>query len=283
MNLFGRARAGNAPLAVFTASVAMVVAIGYLDYRSEVYLSFALFYLVPIGVSVRYAGRNWGLAVALLSAVAGLVGDVAAPGAYGLLPIWNAATRLGVFVVAVMVLTRLRQAHETEHRLARTDVLTGVANFRWLSEEVQREMYASRRYGAALSLAYLDLDDFKRVNDECGHAAGDEVLRTVAAALLRLLRPTDLVARIGGDEFVVLLPHTDAKGAQRAMERVAEDLAAPETGPPIRFSSGVIDLDRAVGSIDDLIGRADERMYEAKRAAKAARATDLTRPATTLV
>jgi diguanylate cyclase (GGDEF)-like protein len=272
MDIVGRMRAGTAPLAVFTASVAMVVAIGYLDYRSEVYLSFALFYLLPIAVATRYAGREWGLAVAALSAATGSIGDLAAPGVFGVLLVWNAVTRLGVFAVVVIVLTRLRQAHETEHRLARTDPLTGVANFRWLSEEMQREMYANRRYGGPLSLAYLDLDDFKRVNDERGHAAGDEVLRCVASALLRALRPSDLVARIGGDEFVVLMPRTDATGAARAMERVAEDLTASASGSPISFSVGIIDLDRAVGSIDDLIGRADEQMYEAKHAAKAERA-----------
>ena len=99
--------------------------------------------------------------------------------------------RLGVFVVVVVVLAKLRAAHQLERRLARTDPLTGVANFRWFEEEAQREMYSSRRYGGPLSPAYLDLDDFKRINDERGHAAGDEALRAVADALRTHLRPTD--------------------------------------------------------------------------------------------
>ena len=89
------------------------------------------------------------------------------------------------------------------------------------------------------------------------------MLRAVADALRTHLRPTDLVARIGGDEFVVLLPHTDRRGAEEAIGRVHQDL---EASRGISFSVGVIELDRAVGSIDDLLGRADEKMYAAKQA-----------------
>ena len=251
---------------IFVVAMVAVAAIGWLDFVTGVRLSFGLFYLVPVAVATTYAGRQWGIAVAVACTVVSLIGDLATETGVGLIPYWNAAMRLGVFVVVVVVLSKLRAAHQLERRLARTDPLTGVANFRWFEEEVQREMYSSRRYGGPLSLAYLDLDDFKRVNDERGHAAGDEVLRTVADTLRTQLRPTDLVARLGGDEFVVLLPHTDRTGAAEAMERVQADLTA---SGGIGFSVGVIQLDRAVGSIDDLVGRADELMYEAKQAKRA--------------
>ena len=204
--------------------------------------------------------------MAIACTVVSLIGDLAIETGVGVIPFWNAAMRLGVFVVVVVVLAKLRAAHQLERRLARTDPLTGVANFRWFEEEAQREMYSSRRYGGPLSPAYLDLDDFKRINDERGHAAGDEALRAVADALRTHLRPTDLVARIGGDEFVVLLPHTDRSGAEDALGRVHQDLVATRE---ISFSVGVIQLDRAVGSIDDLLGRADEKMYAAKQAKQA--------------
>ena len=181
--------------------------------------------------------------------------------------------RLGVFVVVVVVLSQLRQAHQAERELARTDALTGVANFRWFEEEAQRAMYSSRRYGGPLSLAYLDLDGFKEVNDTRGHAAGDEVLKAFAATL----RAT-LVARLGGDEFVVLMPHTDAASAELALARVDLALADVPGAGGIRFSAGIIQLDRAVGSIDDLLAKADEHMYEVKvgkrRTAEAAPATN---------
>jgi diguanylate cyclase (GGDEF)-like protein len=266
------------PLTIFLVAVFAVGVIGWLDFSTGLYLSFALFYLVPIGVVTSFAGRAWGIAVAVVCTAVGLIGDLASLEARGIVPFWNAAMRLGVFVVVVVVLSQLRQAHQAERELARTDALTGVANFRWFEEEAQRAMYSSRRYGGPLSLAYLDLDGFKEVNDTRGHAAGDEVLKAFAATLRATLRPTDLVARLGGDEFVVLLPHTDANSAELALARVDLALADAPGARGIRFSAGIIQLDRAVGSIDDLLAKADEHMYEVKvgrrRAAEAAPATN---------
>lgn len=266
------------PLTIFLVAVFAVGVIGWLDFSTGLYLSFALFYLVPIGVVTSFAGRAWGIAVAVVCTAVGLIGDLASLEARGIVPFWNAAMRLGVFVVVVVVLSQLRQAHQAERELARTDALTGVANFRWFEEEAQRAMYSSRRYGGPLSLAYLDLDGFKEVNDTRGHAAGDEVLKAFAATLRATLRPTDLVARLGGDEFVVLMPHTDAASAELALARVDLALADVPGAGGIRFSAGIIQLDRAVGSIDDLLAKADEHMYEVKvgkrRAAEAAPATN---------
>ncbi|MGZ8609817.1 MAG: GGDEF domain-containing protein [Actinomycetota bacterium] len=266
------------PLTIFLVAVFAVGVIGWLDFSTGIYLSFALFYLVPIGFVTSFAGRGWGIVMAVVCTAVGLIGDLASLDTQGIVPFWNAAMRLGVFVVVVVVLSQLRRAHQAERELARTDALTGVANFRWFEEEAQRAMYSSRRYGGPLSLAYLDLDGFKDVNDSFGHAAGDEVLKTFAAMLRATLRPTDLVARLGGDEFVVLMPHTDAGSAELALARVDLALAGVSGAMGIGFSAGIIQLDRAVGSIDDLLAKADEHMYEVKvgkrRATDAAPATN---------
>ena len=266
------------PLTIFLVAVFAVGVIGWLDFSTGIYLSFALFYLVPIGFVTSFAGRGWGIVMAVVCTAVGLIGDLASLDAQGIVPFWNAAMRLGVFVVVVVVLSQLRRAHQAERELARTDALTGVANFRWFEEEAQRAMYSSRRYGGPLSLAYLDLDGFKEVNDSLGHAAGDEVLKTFASTLRATLRPTDLVARLGGDEFVVLMPHTDAGSAELALARVDLALAGASGAMGIGFSAGIIQLDRAVGSIDDLLAKADEHMYEVKvgkrRATDASRATN---------
>jgi len=264
MERLRRTVAQRNPLTIFLVAVFAVGVIGWLDFSTGLYLSFALFYLVPIGVVTSFAGRAWGIVMAVVCTAAGLIGDLASLDAQGIAPFWNAAMRLGVFVVVVVVLSQLRRAHEAERELARTDALTGVANFRWFEEEAQRAMYSSRRYGGPLSLAYLDLDGFKEVNDSLGHAAGDEVLKAFAATLRATLRPTDLVARLGGDEFVVLMPHTDAGSAELALARVDPALAGAPEAMGIGFSAGVIQLDRAVGSIDDLLAKADEQMYEVK-------------------
>jgi len=266
------------PLTIFLVAVFAVGVIGWLDFSTGIYLSFALFYLVPIGFVTSFAGRGWGIVMAVVCTAVGLIGDLSSLEAQGIVPFWNATMRLGVFVVVVIVLSQLRRANQAERELARTDALTGVANFRWFEEEAQRAMYSSRRYGGPLSLAYLDLDGFKDVNDTRGHAAGDEVLKTFATTLRESLRPTDLVARLGGDEFVVLMPHTDAGSAELALARVDLALAAAPGAMGVGFSAGIIQLDRAVGSIDDLLAKADERMYEVKvgkrRATVAAPATN---------
>jgi diguanylate cyclase (GGDEF)-like protein len=269
MEALDRTLRNRSPLAIFAVALVAVVGIGWVDFNSGIYLSFALFYLVPIGFVTAYAGRAPGIMTAVVCTAFGLTGDLYQDAA-GLLPFWNAAMRLGVFIVVVLVLARLREAHQRERELARTDPLTGVANYRWFGEEAQREMYSSRRYGGPLSLAYIDLDGFKAVNDRHGHGAGDSVLRVVADTLRSCLRPTDLVARLGGDEFVVLLPHTDCDAAELALDRVLNRLAEDPHAMGVGFSIGVIQLHNAVGSIDDLLGLADERMYEAKAAKKRA-------------
>ena len=269
MDALDRTLRERSSLTIFIVALVIVAAIGWLDFASGIFLSFALFYLVPIGFVTSYSGRGSGILIAIVCASVGLVGDVYQHEA-GFLPIWNAVMRLGVFIVVAIVLARLREAHQRERELARTDPLTGVANYRWFGEEAQREMYSSRRYGGPLSLAYIDLDGFKAVNDLHGHGAGDSVLRVVADALRESLRPTDLVARLGGDEFAVLLPHTDCGSAELALDRVLIRLAGDPAAMGVGFSIGVIELHNAVGSIDDLLSAADERMYAAKAAKKRA-------------
>lgn len=255
------------PTVVVVSALVIAAAIGWADHAAGADLSFSLFYLVPIGIVATFAGRGWGVFLAAVCAVIALLGDVAAAeGRAGLAPYWNAVSRFGVLIVVVIVFAQLRRAHQRERRLARIDPLTGAANYRSFEEAAQREVHLARRYDTPLSLAFLDLDGFKRVNDRYGHAAGDDVLRAVADTLRVTLRPSDLVARIGGDEFVVLMPHTDPEGARQALDRVVDAIAREPRVLGVGFSVGVVQLERLIGSIDDLVGRADELMYESKLA-----------------
>jgi diguanylate cyclase (GGDEF)-like protein len=155
-------------------------------------------------------------------------------------------------------------------RDAIVDGLTGLHNRRWLDSTLPRLVQRFLRSGAPLSLQLLDIDFFKKVNDTYGHAAGDHVLRTVARIVVAALRPTDLAARFGGEEFVILLPDTDLDGACVAAERLRSAVAATaieipdgRTIGPVTISLGVAEL-TATDDAAAILWRADEALYRAK-------------------
>ncbi|HZF31735.1 MAG TPA: GGDEF domain-containing protein [Gammaproteobacteria bacterium] len=156
----------------------------------------------------------------------------------------------------------LRQA---EHN-AFTDPLTGLGNRRWMKDMFAREVTRAQRDSQALCLMMIDIDNFKLFNDHYGHIAGDRVLLAVADALRDRLRPTDLIARFGGDEFAALLPSLDVAQARQAAERLRQrivEIAPPSLSTAITISVGVC-ASVAGDDVDALVQRADEAMYAAK-------------------
>ena len=155
--------------------------------------------------------------------------------------------------------------------MALTDALTSLPNRRHLIGQLEREFFRARRYHRPLSLIYIDLDGFKSINDRFGHLFGDEILRGASIAMRAVLRSTDLIARIGGDEFSVLLPETNLEGGRRVANKLRKALTAYSERldpiiPALSFCGGVGQLRREDKSIDDLIARADEAQYRAKAA-----------------
>ncbi len=160
----------------------------------------------------------------------------------------------------------LQEAVQRERTLANTDHLTGAANARHFNEVAGREIERLRRYGQAFTLCYMDLDNFKAVNDRLGHSVGDAVLCEVTAAIATHLRATDLLARLGGDEFVLLLPQTDEAGARATADKLRQEvshrMAARDWA--VTLSVGVLTCRQAPASVDDLLRAADRLMYGAK-------------------
>lgn len=252
--------------------IALSAAMGLLHYLTGPYLVFSIFYLLPVCLVSFFVGRGSGVLVSVVSGVASLVAELATePGfLHPLIPYWNAAARLGVFVAFTIVLSELRDVLHREKELARTDALTGAANPRLFAETLNNEIRRSRRSHSPLTLAYLDIDNFKAVNDESGHAAGDALLRQAVEAIRQSLRATDVVARLGGDEFVILLPDTGQRQAETALQKLRRSLVqAGATGRwPVTFSIGVVTWAGGTERAEELVKIADELMYAAKKAGK---------------
>lgn len=251
-------------------AIGMVALIGVLDYRTEPELSLALLYLVPIFQATWFAGRYAGIFMSCISAAVWVLARfLATSGAHASITFyWNALTQLGIFIIVTYVVSiqlALKKTLEKEQKLARTDFLTGVMNRRAFSNLLAAEVIRSARYNHSLSLAYIDLDNFKDVNDQHGHAAGDTVLQTVVHAIKKTIRSTDTVARLGGDEFVVLFPETGAEAADRITD-VHNKIAAAmrENKWPVTSSIGLVTCTPPPALSENIIKEAEKMMYAAK-------------------
>ena len=166
-----------------------------------------------------------------------------------------------------------RDASEALRRAVACDHLTGLANRRALFEACELELHRWRRAPRPLSMVLIDADHFKAINDRLGHAAGDAVLRHLAAALVATFRTMDVVARLGGEEFVVLLPGCSEQAAMAVAQRLCDSIAASAVdvgGTPVHYtvSVGVATMDAAVDGVEAFVERADKAMYAAKAAGR---------------
>jgi two-component system, cell cycle response regulator len=156
-------------------------------------------------------------------------------------------------------------------KLASLDVLTGLYNRRFFYLRLEEELARAGRSGTPLCLAFLDIDHFKQINDVHGHQAGDAVLQQTARIMSHLLRKHDILGRIGGEEFMILLPETDGKGGARLAERMRQRIESAlftygDVEIPVTVSIGVFySADPVVLGVDELVQRADSAMYEAKQ------------------
>lgn len=191
----------------------------------------------------------------------------------GIISLLLSAVALLVFVLSnryFQSTDRLRQAHDQLAQLANTDVLTGVSSRRAFLAGLEAELARARRHNQSLSLLMLDIDHFKRVNDVHGHPIGDAVLKQFTATCAGMLRAHDLFGRLGGEEFAIVLPHTDAEGARCVAEKIRTAVA--QTPMPtaagditVTVSIGLAQMEGLPGEVDQLMARADQALYEAKR------------------
>jgi diguanylate cyclase (GGDEF)-like protein len=161
---------------------------------------------------------------------------------------------------------RLEAAISELERLSTTDALSGLKNKGAFSPRLEDEIARAKRYNLPLSLLFLDIDKFKEFNDTFGHPAGDEAIQQVSRIIETYTRPSDFVARVGGEEFAVILPSTDAQGAFIMAERLRQGLESSIwTKRHITISIGLAEMSETLENSSNLIDAADKALYEAKR------------------
>lgn len=244
------------------AALAVAVAVGLLRHGALVWLC------LPPALLLAAAARHQPVAVVAALLVAALV-DVAAvlAGAPGRpSPALLAAVVAASAAVLAWARGRLQRERDVLRDYALSDPVTGVSNRRSLLMRADYEIERHRRSRKSFALLMLDLDGFKGLNDRFGHAAGDDLLRDVAAALRRAMRAQDTVARFGGDEFCVLAPETDEGGADPLAGRVTRAVSDVSVGlETVAGSVGVAIFPVDGVTVADLMHAADERLLEAKR------------------
>ncbi len=260
------------PHRTLLCAVVATLVLGFIDWATGAELSFSAFYLLPVTAVAWSNDRVKWVGVAILSAGCWWVADITTAPSYAhpLIPFWNTVMRLAVFLLVGALFAQLRRTLTREQLASSTDYLTGVLNSR---EFLRRGAELVARPGpGTLTVLFVDIDDFKTVNDTHGHSGGDEVLRRIGAALRGSVRSGDVVGRLGGDEFGLLYVTPTGEGAEEALEELvgrARD-ALRHLDPPVGFSAGAVTFDAPLSSLGSAIEHADRLMYEAKRSGKGA-------------
>jgi diguanylate cyclase (GGDEF)-like protein len=257
----GKWRACQLPNGVVTLiGLVAVGAILVIDWLTGPDTSLSVLSVLPVMAVAWCALSEHAIVVASAAAAGSLVVDGGTAG------IWTAAALLVVLLTAAAVPGRFRDMLADQADAAATDPLTGALNRRSFQEAAERERLRAERRDEPISIAYLDLDGFKEVNDQHGHKTGDKVLEDLADRVLKTIRGTDLFCRIGGDEFVLLLPDTDAKEAASVLQRARTTMGAE--GTPVTSSVGIATFRIVPTTVGAMIDAADDLMYQAKRQGK---------------
>lgn len=243
--------------------LASVVAV--LDYTTGVALRLFPLYFIPLSLIAGAYSTKQSLAAAFgLTGVWAILNyNPSAPGIY----LGNITSQLVAFSVVTLLVSSQKHRADIQQELASTDSLTGLLNSRAFFSVASREIALQRRKHYPVTIAYLDIDDFKEVNSALGHLSADEVLRDTAQAMRDSLRETDFIGRVGGDEFAILLPDTNAESSRRTLERLRSAVLSANQSRRMKItvSVGAVVFDEAPGSVNAMLELSDRLMYEVKQ------------------
>lgn len=261
------------PRITVATAVLLVATLGLVDYATGPEMAFSIFYLLPVSLVGWKCGSSWhAMGVAGAAAAVWLLADLVAGQHYAheWVAMWNSATRFAVFVIVVRLLANLRHALEAQTKLAMLDPLTDVLNGRSFNSAATTAVAEAIARRHPFTVAYIDLDDFKSINGRLGHAGGDDALQLVGAALRDHVRSTDIVGRLGGDEFGIFFPQMGSDAAKTAMDGLLDRVHRAVAHLPldVRFSAGAATFLVPPRDLDEVIRTADALMYQAKSAGK---------------
>jgi diguanylate cyclase (GGDEF)-like protein len=257
---------------IFPVTFGICIIAGIIELLIGPEVSSAIFYVVPISIAAWYGNRDTGLLTAIMAALIWLATDKISGRhySYPIIIYWNAAVRFGLFVIIALLITGFRTKLKEEEELADYDPLTGALNSRGFYQRAEKEVARCRRFHRTLSIAYIDLDNFKAINDELGHTVGDELLQTVGSVILQNIRRIDLLARLGGDEFAVVFIETGEMDSKSAVQKIKNHLlqAMVDADWPVTFSIGLVTYEAMPENLKEMVKHADLLMYAVKRNGK---------------
>lgn len=228
--------------------------------------------VIPALLASWYGGSKTGASIAALSAISLLLTDYSISSEYAYISssFYDSIVVLFACLFTSIIVTNFRKVHGVEIIAADTDTLTGLSSSRKFYTELENELNRSKRYRHMFSLAYIDVDNFKNINDTLGHPVGDELLTQLSKTLQISLRATDTIARIGGDEFVCLLPETKQIAAKSAILNAEKKLkdTMKKHNWDVSFSIGVVTFEMLPENVTQAVKLADDLMYQVKHGKK---------------
>ncbi len=263
---------GQGRVAILAIGLASALVVGVLDYLAGSQFPLTVVYVLPIYFVAWQAGEGAGLLLAFFCAAVWLAAGHFAGRLFPSSPamFWQLLSMTAIAVSFAVLPARLHKARSRTQALSLVDFLTGALNSRAFYSILENEHRKSSRYERPMTLVYIGLDHFKRVNDRFGHTIGDTVLLKVARTMMKCLRATDHVARLGGDEYIVLLPETDREASKNVVPKICERLAIEmeDNGWPITLSVAVVTFVKVPPSAREMIKMAEKLMRVVKKGGK---------------
>jgi len=257
---------------LLAAAIGLIVLIGWLRFLTGPEFAFSFLYLFPIVTVTWFTNPYYGIAISAASAFTWLLIDLTMVDRFtrAYIPLINESFRFSVFLFIVFMIAKYKRMLEKQKSLAMMDPLTRIANRRAFRKLATVEIDRSRRYALPFSIMVIDVDDFKLINDQFGHHTGDCLLITVVETIKHHLRAIDIVARFGGDEFVILLVNTEEAAADMVARKLQRQLSdkMKEKEWAVTFSIGMVTYHNIPDSVEEPIQAADRLMYEVKHNGK---------------